>query len=226
MWMVLGGPYYSHVTLNNLRMLLLAVKGFRVQPDIALNGEGDGEHLGGELIRMQDVLGPRSSAVAASAGMHQQNESTAVQQFKEDYNSHASFSPTLQKINNNGGINNAGTTHLAIPPRDSAFAAARPVLDLNVGVFNKNGDFYLNKQDVEAAAKYFSALNQERQLFEHQQLLIRKEERANAVPHTFRPFVDPKNNLLAERSRERHDDMERAFSGTRKPNQGALDTPG
>ena len=41
MWMALGGPYYSHVTLNNLRMLLLAVKGFRVQPDIALNDEGD-----------------------------------------------------------------------------------------------------------------------------------------------------------------------------------------
>ena len=166
MWMVLGGPYYSHVTLNNLRMLLLAVKGFRVQPDIALNGEGDAEHPSGEVIRMQDVLGPKSSAAAASTGMHQQNESTAVQQFKEDYNSHASFSPTLQKLNTNGNINNTVTAHLAIPPRDSALAA-KLVLELNVGVFNKNGDFYLNRQDVEAAARYFSSLNHERQLFEH-----------------------------------------------------------
>lgn len=52
MWMVLGGPHYAHVTLNNLRMLLLAVKGFRVQPDIALNGEAEAETPGGEVIRM------------------------------------------------------------------------------------------------------------------------------------------------------------------------------
>ena len=58
MWMVLGGPHYSHVTLNNLRMVLLAVKGFHVQPDLALNADGDPENPD-EIIRMCDVLGQR-----------------------------------------------------------------------------------------------------------------------------------------------------------------------
>lgn len=51
MWMALGGPHYSHVTLNNLRMVLLAVKGFHVQPDLALNADGDPENPG-DVIRM------------------------------------------------------------------------------------------------------------------------------------------------------------------------------
>ena len=33
LWHTLGGPYYGHVTLNNLRMLLLAIKGLHVEPD-------------------------------------------------------------------------------------------------------------------------------------------------------------------------------------------------
>lgn len=92
----------------------------------------------------------------------------------------------------------------------------KPSLELNIGVFNKNGDFYLYPQDVEQAARYFQILNQNRQLYEHSQLLVRKEERAHVVQHSFRPFVDPKNNRLAERSRERQDDKDRAFSGARK----------
>ena len=78
MWMVLGGPHYAHVTLNNLRMLLLAVKGFRVQPDIALSGEAEAETPGGEVIRMQDVLGPRSSAAAVSSGLRLQTDMIVV----------------------------------------------------------------------------------------------------------------------------------------------------
>ena len=31
MWKVLGGEFYGHVTLNNLRMLLLAIKGLHIQ---------------------------------------------------------------------------------------------------------------------------------------------------------------------------------------------------
>jgi len=30
LWKILGGEYYGHVTLNNLRMLLLAIKGLHV----------------------------------------------------------------------------------------------------------------------------------------------------------------------------------------------------
>ena len=30
LWRILGGDYYSHVTLNNLRMILLAIKGLHV----------------------------------------------------------------------------------------------------------------------------------------------------------------------------------------------------
>ena len=36
LWKVLGGDYFGHVTLNNLRMFLLAVKGLHVQPDVRL----------------------------------------------------------------------------------------------------------------------------------------------------------------------------------------------
>ena len=63
-----------------------------------------------------------------------------------------------------------------------------------LGVFNRNGDFYMYPHDVEAALKLFTPLNQNRQLFEHEQLLLRKEERANMQVHSFRPFVDPKKN--------------------------------
>jgi hypothetical protein len=31
LWKILGGDYYGHITLNNLRMLLLAIKGLHVQ---------------------------------------------------------------------------------------------------------------------------------------------------------------------------------------------------
>jgi hypothetical protein len=30
LWRILGGEYYGHITLNNLRMLLLAIKGLHV----------------------------------------------------------------------------------------------------------------------------------------------------------------------------------------------------
>jgi hypothetical protein len=30
----LGGEFFGHVTLNNLRMLLLAIKGLHVQPEV------------------------------------------------------------------------------------------------------------------------------------------------------------------------------------------------
>jgi hypothetical protein len=34
LWKMLGGEFYGHVTLNNLRMMLLAIKGLHVQPDV------------------------------------------------------------------------------------------------------------------------------------------------------------------------------------------------
>ena len=39
LWRILGGDYYGHVTLNNLRMVLLAVKGLHVQPDNKHEGD-------------------------------------------------------------------------------------------------------------------------------------------------------------------------------------------
>lgn len=36
-WIILGGEHYKHVTLNNLRILLLAIKGLHVQPDVPLS---------------------------------------------------------------------------------------------------------------------------------------------------------------------------------------------
>ena len=36
LWVILGGEHYGRVTLNNLRMVLLAVKGMHVQPDAPL----------------------------------------------------------------------------------------------------------------------------------------------------------------------------------------------
>ena len=36
LWVILGGEYFGHVTLNNLRMMLLAIKGLHVQPDVPL----------------------------------------------------------------------------------------------------------------------------------------------------------------------------------------------
>jgi len=41
LWKILGGPYFNHVTLNNLRMMLLAIKGLHVQPDVGLNSTSD-----------------------------------------------------------------------------------------------------------------------------------------------------------------------------------------
>ena len=46
-WLTLGGAYWHHVTLNNLRMLLLAIQGLHVQPDAP---------LGDECVRMKDYL--------------------------------------------------------------------------------------------------------------------------------------------------------------------------
>ena len=37
LWKMLGGEYYGHITLNNLRMFLLAVKGLHVSPDVKLD---------------------------------------------------------------------------------------------------------------------------------------------------------------------------------------------
>ena len=37
LWVILGGDHYGHVTLNNLRMLMLAIKGLHVQPEVPLN---------------------------------------------------------------------------------------------------------------------------------------------------------------------------------------------
>jgi hypothetical protein len=42
LWKILGGPYFAHVTLNNLRMMLLAIKGLHVQPDVGLSTASDG----------------------------------------------------------------------------------------------------------------------------------------------------------------------------------------
>jgi hypothetical protein len=39
LWKILGGDFYEHVTLNNLRMMLLAIKGLHVTPDAEF-GEG------------------------------------------------------------------------------------------------------------------------------------------------------------------------------------------
>ena len=36
LWVMLGGEHYGHVTLNNLRMMLLAVKGVHIQPEAPL----------------------------------------------------------------------------------------------------------------------------------------------------------------------------------------------
>ena len=40
LWKILGGEFYGHVTLNNLRMILLAIKGLHVQPDIKNGKDG------------------------------------------------------------------------------------------------------------------------------------------------------------------------------------------
>ena len=37
LWIILGGEHRKHVTLNNLRILLLAIKGLHVQPDVPLS---------------------------------------------------------------------------------------------------------------------------------------------------------------------------------------------
>ena len=52
MWHVLGGPYFGHITLNNLRMLLLAIKGLHVRPETEITPEDP-------IIRMKDVLSVR-----------------------------------------------------------------------------------------------------------------------------------------------------------------------
>lgn len=33
-WLILGGNFYGHITLNNLRMMCLAIKGLHVSPDV------------------------------------------------------------------------------------------------------------------------------------------------------------------------------------------------
>lgn len=33
-WQILGGNFYGHITLNNLRMMCLAIKGLHVSPDV------------------------------------------------------------------------------------------------------------------------------------------------------------------------------------------------
>jgi hypothetical protein len=37
LWALLGGDHFGHVTLNNLRMMMLAIKGLHVQPDLTFN---------------------------------------------------------------------------------------------------------------------------------------------------------------------------------------------
>ena len=44
------------MTLNNLRMMLLAIKGLHVQPDVGLSTASDGNDGNQCIIRMQDVL--------------------------------------------------------------------------------------------------------------------------------------------------------------------------
>ena len=48
LWKILGGEFYGHVTLNNLRMILLAIKGLHVQPDIKKNKNM-------EFVNLQEV---------------------------------------------------------------------------------------------------------------------------------------------------------------------------
>lgn len=38
-WKILGGPHFKHVTLNNLRLLLLGIKGLHVLPNESLPQE-------------------------------------------------------------------------------------------------------------------------------------------------------------------------------------------
>lgn len=52
---MLGGPYYGHVTLNNVRMLLLAIKGLHVQPDIDLDQNS-------HIVRMSDLFDTQSKS--------------------------------------------------------------------------------------------------------------------------------------------------------------------
>lgn len=53
LWKILGGEYYGHVTLNNLRMLLLAIKGLHVQLDPALAAS---LNKADNLINLADVF--------------------------------------------------------------------------------------------------------------------------------------------------------------------------
>ena len=51
LWMILGGNHYGHVTLNNLRMTLLAIKGLPVQPDVKMSKVGDNN-----FVRLYGVI--------------------------------------------------------------------------------------------------------------------------------------------------------------------------
>lgn len=50
MWVILGGEHYGHVTLNNLRMMLLAIKGLHVQPDVPLTDKNN------EMVKIDGPL--------------------------------------------------------------------------------------------------------------------------------------------------------------------------
>lgn len=117
---------------------------------------------------MADVLGQAASQSIKKVG-------NAANDEQEQYHSHASFSPDPQKSNANVEPNLQANK--ADPTTNKSF----PTLELNIGIFNKNGDFYMNPHDVEQSVKYFQVLNQNRQLFEQNQLLIRKDERARMI---------------------------------------------
>lgn len=120
MWQCLGGPYFGHVTLNNLRMLLLAIKGLHVRPDIEVGSDEP-------TIRMSEVLSTHDGK-------------------KKEHLKVPSFSDNLNHFEE-------------MRKKDHLF-----------GFFNQNGDFYMEPHDVDIAAKIFKPINQNRMLFEQENL--------------------------------------------------------
>jgi hypothetical protein len=79
-----------------------------------------------------------------------------------------------------------------------------PTNEIYLGVFNQNGDMFMSEQDVERAIHFFSNFSQNRLIFEQQQLISRKDNRANApLLHSFKPKISSRNEKLASRSRSR-----------------------
>lgn len=140
-WRTLGGPYYEHVTLNNLRMLLLAIKGIHVQPDLGLDcgqttdDENDGS---GGQVRMQDLITPQGKLIndagapvfGAPHGSDKQSNAN-VDEDKENKNDSQRRQRSDRMSNN---------SKLKVSSESPFF-----------GVFNRNADFYMFEEDVDKA---------------------------------------------------------------------------